>query len=78
MRAEDFPLGEWVRHDTARCATCGALVELRRYLQAKPLGTFSLSGSQLKVSAYERWEARCTACGFTGPATPHPNKQERL
>lgn len=74
MRAEDFPLGEWTEHDTAKCPECGGgPCELRRYLQAKPLGTFSLSGTQMKVSAAERWEGRCTVCGWAGPAAPHPS-----
>jgi hypothetical protein len=68
LTVDDFPLNEWRRHDTARCPEDGTAVELRRRLVAKPLGTFSLAGHQLKFSAAETWDARCTSCAWTGPA----------
>lgn len=72
MRAGDFPLNEWTEHDTARCPECGGRpCELRRCL--KVLGPSHLPGMQMKMDAAERWEGRCTVCGWTGPATPHPS-----
>jgi hypothetical protein len=70
LTRDDFPLNEWRRHDTARCPQDGSLVQLRRRLKARPPGTFSLAGSQMKFSATEIWEARCTLCPWTGPAAP--------
>jgi hypothetical protein len=62
-----------------RCGTAGR-VEVRQVLRAKPPGSHSLAGSQLKVSAVAGWEFRCLACGASGPAEPKETaeEQERL
>jgi hypothetical protein len=46
------------------CPVCGAhgTLRLSQTLQAKPLGTFSLAGAQMKVSAQLRPVLSCTAC----------------
>lgn len=46
------------------CPKCGGedTVEVRRGFVAKPLGTFSLAGAQMKVSAHEVAIATCTEC----------------
>lgn len=48
------------------CPECGAVgtVALRPAMVAKPLGTFSLAGAQMKVSAWRGWELACSACPF--------------
>jgi hypothetical protein len=48
------------------CPECGAAgtVVLRPVIVAKPLGTFSLAGAQMKVSAWRGWELACSACSF--------------
>lgn len=48
------------------CGTVGQIkIEYRKKLIPKPLGTYSLSGSQMKISATEvKWPwAVCGACG---------------
>lgn len=48
------------------CPQCGERsLELSWRLVAKPLGTFSLSGSQLKFSANEIPFIHCNGCGLT-------------
>jgi len=39
-------------------------VALRPALVAKPLGSFSLAGAQMKVSAWRGWALECSACPF--------------
>lgn len=39
-------------------------VVLRPALVARPLGSFSLAGAQLKVSAWRGWVLECSACPF--------------
>lgn len=66
----------WLLVGTA-CPACGVrdVIEVRRVLRAKPLGTFSLAGTQMKFSVVEDWEYRCTNCGAQGPAEPkHPEQ----
>ena len=52
------------------CPGCGEIgdmeIEWRDTLVARPLGTFSLAGQQLKVSAdWARWPwLVCLSCGF--------------
>lgn len=50
------------------CPKCGAkgTLEVRRKLIGKPIGSFSLSGMNMKISAFEGAEAFCTekGCGF--------------
>lgn len=48
------------------CPGCGAaMLEMRWALAAKPLGTHSLSGGQLKVSALVRARVSCEACAWS-------------
>lgn len=56
----------------ATCPQCGAKSRedpdafvIERVLVAKPLGTFSVSGAQMKVSAHERLQLRCQRCGWS-------------
>lgn len=67
----DYKPGDWVSATNA-CPVCGEAggMEVCEVLQAKPLGSFSLSGSQMKVSAIRRWEYRCGKCQAHGPAAP--------
>lgn len=62
-----------------KCRQTGSL-EVRQVLQAKDIGTFSLSGAQMKVPAVMAWQYRCTACGAQGDAEPKesPEQQERI
>lgn len=48
------------------CPECGTVgtVALRPAMVAKPLGSFSLAGVQMKVSAWRGWELACSACPF--------------
>jgi hypothetical protein len=48
------------------CPECGTVgtVALRPVMVAKPLGSFSLAGAQMKVSARQGWELACSACPF--------------
>jgi hypothetical protein len=50
-----------------RCPDCGSdgTISVWPVLVAKPLGTFSLAGAQMKVSAVQAAVARCSACEFT-------------
>lgn len=47
------------------CWETAIVLELRQEFIAKPVGTFSLAGAQMKFSAIRCWWpwARCTACG---------------
>jgi hypothetical protein len=67
----DYKQGNWVpaTNPCPECAEAGWM-EVREVLVAKPLGTFSLSGTQMKVSASWGWEFRCGKCGATGSAAP--------
>lgn len=74
--SDDGNLTAWLLASTP-CPKCKVryVVEVRPVLAAKPLGTFSLSGAQMKVSARDTWEYRCTNCGATGEAEPkHPEE----
>lgn len=47
-----------------RCAKCGAkALRLEWRLKAKPIGTFSLSGNTMKVSAIKWPWCVCDSCG---------------
>lgn len=62
---DDWPHGTG-RHSF--CPRCGSPdARLRQVLQAAQLGTFSLAGMQMKVTARWAWEYRCFECGDTGP-----------
>lgn len=67
----DYKRGNWVPATNAcpDCAVTGAL-EVREVLRAKPVGTFSLAGNQMKFSARWGWEYRCGSCGASGEAAP--------
>lgn len=58
-----------LRASTA-CPSCDVrhVVDLRQTLEAKPPGTYSLSGAQTKVAATESWSYVCTNCGASGKA----------
>jgi len=49
------------------CENVGTLY-IGTVLQAKPIGSFSLAGQQMKFSANEIPAIRCTACTFVKPA----------
>jgi hypothetical protein len=50
---------------TVTCPDCGVTgsIELTTRLVAKPIGTFSLAGAQMKVSAVETPVLACTTPG---------------
>jgi hypothetical protein len=51
------------------CPVCNqTALSLQTLLRAKPLGSFSLSGQQLKFSAYEWPHLVCGECGAAFPA----------
>jgi len=51
------------------CPGCGALaLRIEERLEAKPLGTFSLAGQQLKASAWLWPWLVCGACGIQARA----------
>lgn len=57
--------------ENTHCPTCGHLgLELRPGLRARPLGSHSLAGSQMKVSARTvlRWHCTSADCDASGPA----------
>ncbi len=52
------------------CPFCGQRkLELRWWLEAKPVGTFSLAGAQLKFSAVENAVVQCHGCEAIIPGT---------
>lgn len=47
------------------CPHCGSgPLQLNRSITAKPIGTFSLAGAQMKVSAVDQHILSCAACGW--------------
>jgi len=57
------------------CPACGQMaLRIERRLRAMPIGTFSLSGEQMKVSAIEVPWLVCGSCGAAAEGTPacHP------
>lgn len=60
-----------MRGPMATCPSCGihgyendGTFRLDTVLWAEPIGSFSLSGAQMKVAAYERQRLSCNACGW--------------
>lgn len=49
------------------CATVAGTLSIESSLQARPLGSFSLSGQMMKVSAIARPVLACSACDFRWP-----------
>lgn len=47
-----------------RCSVTGR-ISVRRVLVAKPLGTWSLAGTQDKTVAQDKAVLECDACGFS-------------
>jgi len=59
MTRED--LDEWAADQTCRhCGHHGIVIEWR--LEARPIGSFSLAGAQMKFSAREHPYAKCPGC----------------
>ncbi len=52
-----------------RCPNCQATgtIVIDFELRARPIGSFSLAGAQMKVSAEQVAIAECTACGARTP-----------
>ncbi len=55
--------------DDSPCPACGTgpgtlSLQVGSRLQARPLGTFSLAGAQMKVAAIASPVLRCSACGL--------------
>jgi hypothetical protein len=72
-------LPDWTPYaGSAVCPECGAggQLEFKSVLRAKPLGTFSLAGAQMKFPAREGFAFRCGACGATGPAAAKEDEAE--
>jgi len=67
----DYKQGDWVPA-TNPCPVCGEAggMGVRERLVARPIGSFSLAGAQMKVSANWRWEYRCSLCDACGEAEP--------
>jgi predicted RNA-binding Zn-ribbon protein involved in translation (DUF1610 family) len=72
MTASPYETGEWLETGSrTSCPECGSpRIRVRQVLEARPLGTFSLSGTQMKFPAAMAWVYGCPACGATGPAAP--------
>lgn len=51
-------------HPCPECSTSGSLT-LRTVLVARPVGSSSLAGAQMKVAAREAAEVECSACGVS-------------
>lgn len=53
---------------SSACPACGIrhVMDVRETMEASPLGTSSVSGSQLKVTARQTWQYTCTECGASG------------
>ena len=74
MTREEYdalPLGS-VLSSTSACPSCGqrGKVDITIVLVAAPLGTFSLSGTGMKVPARKGAQFTCGGCGATGSAGP--------
>lgn len=53
---------------TKPCPRCHKTkLELKWWLEAKPIGTFSLAGQQMKFSAFENAAIRCRGCELIMP-----------
>lgn len=76
MDSSDAPFNVWL--DTGAhtfCPECNSPdVQVMRQLAAKPIGSFSLAGKQLKLSAIARWVYRCLACEAEGLAEAKEGK----
>lgn len=49
--------------DQQTCPECGGgRLNLERELVAKPIGTYSLAGQQMKLTTTTEWVARCGLC----------------
>lgn len=60
-----------------RCPKCKSLkIYVKDVLQVKPLGTFSLSGTQLKTTGRYTTVYKCFDCEATGPATPKTEEEK--
>lgn len=72
-------MNELTLRASSGCPSCGArhAVDLVQRLEAKPFGSFSLSGAQTKTVASEVWAYDCTRCGATGKAEP-PGRTDLL
>jgi hypothetical protein len=47
------------------CPGCGAkALRIEQRITGKPIGTFSLAGAQMKVSATVKWWLVCDGCGI--------------
>jgi hypothetical protein len=55
---------------SSRCPTCRVrhVVDIEVVAEARPLGTFSLAGAQMKASMRYAFRYKCTACPANGPA----------
>jgi Zn ribbon nucleic-acid-binding protein len=64
---EPVPASGWCEIGK-RCPACQATPLLLRWgLEAKRLGSFSLAGAQMKVSARQVARVSCGACGWSVP-----------
>lgn len=70
-------MAERWRASTA-CPVCKTrdVVDVWQVLEAKPIGSFSLAGAQMKFSARSSWRYECTNCGATGSAEPKAATEE--
>lgn len=65
--SKPVPAGELT---STACPACGVryAVYVREVFTAKPIGSFSLAGAQMKFSAIRSLVYECSLCGDTGPA----------
>jgi rRNA maturation endonuclease Nob1 len=61
--------GTWLNTGShSFCPACGSPeVKVRQVFTAKPIGSFSLAGMQMKVTGTWAWQYRCFGCGDSGP-----------
>lgn len=55
--------------EDAKCPVCGKkMLRIEMRLRARPIGSYSLSGRQMKASAVEWPYLVCDGCGIDTPA----------
>ena len=62
----------WLTYSgSARCPSCGGVVQIGQFFQPKPLASYSLAGVQTTLTGSFIWKYRCTVNpDHTGAATP--------
>lgn len=61
--------------ESSRCPVCGTVgtLSIKRMFRAKPLGTWSLSGAQMKLTGWFFPLLVCSGCGLGVPGHYDPD-----